>query len=215
MFTAAKQRLYDFLRWTERYTKTDMVHFVWSNIWMNLGRIIALATGLILTTAFANLLSPQLFGTYQYVIAAASVVGAFTLNNMSGAVMRAVAQGKQHVVPAVVRAMMRWSVPASIVSAGIGVYYLFHGNTTLGYGFLFIAVFNVTANGYGLSKSVIIAKQDFKNSFVVGTIRSMFPIVVIVATLFSDQKSCLDIVRILFLQRIWGVGTIYLGPPSL
>ncbi|MBY0472761.1 oligosaccharide flippase family protein [Patescibacteria group bacterium] len=183
-----KQQLYDLLRWSERYTKVNMVHFVGGNVWMNLGRVFSIGTGLVLTAAFANLLDPELFGVYKYVLAAASLVGAFTLNNMSGALMRAVAQGKQHVVPGVVRTMMLWSVPASIVSAGIGGYYLFHDNTTLGYGFLFIAVFNVISNGYGLAKSIIIAKGDFKNSFFLGLPRTIFPIIVIVAALFFTHS---------------------------
>jgi O-antigen/teichoic acid export membrane protein len=188
MIMWTKQRLYNTLRWTERYTKTDMVYFFASNVWLNLGRIVALGTGLILTTAFANLLSQEAFGTYQYVLAASSVVGAFTLNNMSSALMRAVAQGKQHVTQGVVHSMMLWSVPASIVSLGIGGYYLYHHNTTLGLGFLFIAAFNVISNGYGLVKSVIIAKAEFKNSFFINIPRSVFPIAVIVATLLLTHN---------------------------
>lgn len=183
-----KQRLYSALRWSERYTKIDMVHFVGGNVWMNLGRVVSIGTGLVLTTAFANLLAPELFGTYKYVLAAASLIGAFTLNNMSGALMRAVAQGKQHVVPGVVRAMTLWSLPASVVSTSIGTYYLFQGNTTLGYGFLFIAIFNAVSNGYGLAKSVIIAKSDFRNSFFFSIPRTVFPIIVIVCTLLVTKN---------------------------
>ncbi len=188
MFTWTKTRLYSLLRWSEKYTKTDMVYFFVSNVWLNLGRIISLGMGLILTTAFANLLSQESFGTYQYVLAAASVVGAFTLNNMSGALMRAVAQGKQHVVPGVVKAMMWWSVPAALMSAGIGGYYFYHHNTTLGYGFIFIALFNILSNGYGLSKSVILAKAQFGRAFWQGVARSGFPVAVIVATLYLTHN---------------------------
>ncbi|MEI6863775.1 MAG: polysaccharide biosynthesis C-terminal domain-containing protein [Candidatus Adlerbacteria bacterium] len=193
MIRKAKQGLYDLLRRSEKYTKTDMVYFFMSNVWFNLGRVIAIASGLILTTAFANLFSPELFGTYKYVVAAASVVGAFSLNSMGGALMRAVAQGKQHVVPALVRTMMLWSVPASLVSTGIGGYYFLQGNSTLGYGFLFIAVFNIISNGFGLAKSIIVAKGDFKHSFFYSIPRLLFPIIVIVATLLFTQ----DVVWIL------------------
>ena len=183
-----KQQLYNLLRWSQRYTKMDMVYFFTSNVWINMGRIVALGGGLILTTAFANLLSQEAFGTYQYVLAGASLIGAFALNNMSGALMRAVAQGKQHVTQGVVRTMMLWSVPASIASAGIGGYYLYQDNMILGFGFLFIAVFNIVSNGYGLAKSVIIAKGEFKNSFFINIPRSLFPIVVMVLTLFITQN---------------------------
>ena len=194
MLEGIKKHLYPYLRSTEKYTKTDMVHFFVSNFWINIGRVTSIGIGMILTVAFAHLLTPEQFGSYKYVLAAASVVGAFTLNNMSGALMRAVAQGKQHVVPALVRSMMLWSIPASLVATAIGGYYLFHSNNTLGYGFLFIAAFNVLSNGFGLAKSVIVAKGDFKNSFIYGLPRTAFPVVVIVGTLFFTQ----NIVWVLF-----------------
>lgn len=183
-----KRQLYSALRWSERYTKTDMVYLFSGNLWANLGRVISIGTGLALTTAFANLLDPESFGVYKYVLAGASLIGAFTLNNMSGALMRAVAQGKQHVTQGVVHTMMLWSVPASILSCGIGGYYLWQGNATLGYGFLFIAVFNIISNGYGLAKSITIAKGDFKRSFVYGIPRTVFPVVVIIATLYVTHN---------------------------
>lgn len=183
-----KSRIYSLLRRTEKYTKTDMVYVFSGNLWANLGRVISIGTGLALTTAFANLLDPESFGVYKYVLAGATLVGAFTLNNISGALMRAVAQGKQHVTQGVVRAMMLWSVPASIVSCGIGGYYLWQGNMTLGYGFLFIAVFNIISNGYGLAKSIIIAKGEFKKSLIYGIPRTVFPVVVIIATLFITKN---------------------------
>ena len=174
-----------------------------------MGRFVSIGIGLILTTAFANLLSQQAYGTYQYILAAASIVGAFTLNNMSGALMRAVAQGKQHVVPALVRTMMLWSVPASIVSAGIGAYYLLHNNQALGWGFLFIAVFNVVSNGYGLAKSVIIAKGEFKKSFWYALPRTLFPVVVIIGTLLIT-KNVIWIVLAYFLSNALGSWAQYL-----
>lgn len=194
MIGEVKQRIYALLRQTEKYTKTDMVYFFSGNVWTNLGRVIALGTGLVLTVSFANLLTPEAFGTYQYVIAAASLVGAFSLNNMSGSLMRAVAQGKQHVTPAVVRAMTLWSIPASVVTCGISAYYFYQDNSMLGFSFLFIAAFNLASNGYGLAKSVILAKAEFKKSFYYGLPRTMFPIAVIVATLFLTH----DVLWVLF-----------------
>lgn len=183
-----KQPLYNALRWSERYTKTDMVYFIASNIWINMGRVVAIVVGLGLTVVFANLLDPELFGVYKYVLAAAGLIGAFTLNNMSGSLMRAVAQGKQHVVPALVKSIMFWSVPASVVSCAIGGYYFLHDNQTLGYGFLFIALFNILSNGFGLGKSILIAKGDFKNSFFINIPRTAFPVAVVITALFLTQN---------------------------
>src|SRR5689334_3630453 len=131
MITWTKQQLYSFLRWTERYTKTDMVYMASSNFWLVAPRFVLLATGMLLTVGFANLLSPETYGTYKYVIAASGFIAAFSLNAMGQSVMRSVAQGNVNVVPGLVRISMRWSIPASIVTVGVSAYYFAHGNLPL------------------------------------------------------------------------------------
>ncbi|MCX6819778.1 MAG: hypothetical protein NT019_00590 [Candidatus Adlerbacteria bacterium] len=114
MFSKAKQRLYAFLRWTEKYTKADMVYVATSNFWIVAPRFLLLFIGMGLTVAFANLLPPALYGTYKYVIAASGFVAAFSLNSMNQSAMRSVARGNIGVVPGLIRTSMIWSLlPAS------------------------------------------------------------------------------------------------------
>jgi O-antigen/teichoic acid export membrane protein len=194
MFTAAKQRLYGFLRWTEKYAKTDMVYLMSSNFWLVAPRFLILFIGMGLTVAFANLLPPSVYGTYKYVIAASAFVAAFSLNSMNQSVMRSVAQGNAGVVPGLIRTSMIWSLPASIVTLGLSAYYFSHSNTTLAFGFLFIAITNVLSNGYGLSKSMLIAIGDFKNNTFFGFPRAVLSILIVLATLVITR----NVVWILF-----------------
>jgi O-antigen/teichoic acid export membrane protein len=183
MILWTKQRLYALLRWSETYTKADMVYVAASNFWLVVPRFLLLLIGMLLTVGFANLLSPTLYGTYKYVIAAAGFIGAFSLNAMGQSVMRSVAQGNTGVVPGLVRTSMLWSIPASAVALGISAYYFAHANTMLGYAFIFIAVTNVLGNGYGLSKSVLVATGDFKTNTFFGFPRAVLSILVVLATL--------------------------------
>src|SRR3989344_6653654 len=109
MFEPIRQKVYRLLRWSEKYTKADMVYLVHGNFWLITGRAIAVGSGVLLTVAFANLLSPTDFGTYKYILAIAGFIGAFSLGGLSGAVTRAVARGKEHVVPAVAHTAFIWS----------------------------------------------------------------------------------------------------------
>ena len=183
-----KDPLRRLLRRSEKYTKLDMVYLASGTAWLNAGRIISLASGMLLTVGFANLLSPDAFGTYKYLIAVAALVGTFSFNTMGSAVQRYVAQNKKNVIPALVRITILSNIPASIVVAGIAVYYFLHGNDPLAIEFLIIAFITPLLNGVGLSKSILLGAGDFKVLTLTGIPRTIIPIALLIATLFVTHN---------------------------
>jgi len=183
-----KNKLYTLLRWSEQYAKTDMIHFFSSNVWINVSRFISVGTGMVLTVAFANLLSPEVFGTYKYVIASAGFIASFSLNGLSMALMRAVAQGKKHVVPAIVRTSILWSLPASLASLGVSIYYFGNHNSELGFAFLFIALVNSISNGIGTTKGIFQATSEFRLATLSGIPRILVPFFIILITILLTQN---------------------------
>lgn len=183
-----KKPIYQLLRWSERYTKIDMVHFASGNFWLNFSRIISIGTGMLITVAFANLISPEVFGTYKYVIASAGFIAAFSLTGLGSAVMRAVGQGKLHIIPAVVRTANFWSIPASLAALGVSIYYFAHANSDLGFAFLFIATTNTFSTGLGVTKSVWMASGNFKLGTIVGIPRIIVPFLIILFTILFTQN---------------------------
>lgn len=196
-----KRPLYQFLRWSEKHTKTDMVHFFSANFWLNFSRVISIGMGMALTVAFANLLTPETFGTYKYVLAAAGLFATFSLNGLMTAVTRAAAQGKFNVIPYIVRSAALWSVPASIAAFGVSAWYFIHGNTELGFAFLFIAVNNSLSNGLGVTKGVWFATGQFKAGTLLGLPKIIVPFVVILLTIIYT-KNVVWILLAYFLSNI-------------
>ncbi len=188
MFQKIFQPLHRLLRWSEQYAKTDMVHFFSANFWLNFSRVISIGTGMLLTIAFANLLTPEQFGTYKYVIAAAGLISTFSLGGLSAAAMRAVAQGKKHVVPAIVRTAIFWSIPASIAALGVSVYYFGHANSELGFAFLIIAITNSFSNGVGATKGILQATGDFRTAVLSGIPRILVPFAIIFLVIFFTKS---------------------------
>jgi len=165
-----------------------MVYLASGNFWLFLGRGIAVVSGMLLTVAFANLLSPTSFGTYKYVLAIAGFVGAFSLGGLSGALGRAVARGHQNVVRGVSRVNILWSLPASFLALIGAVYYFWNGNIILGGGILAIALTTPLSNSFGFSKTILAGKKDFKGLTLYGVPRSLAPIVAIVIALFLTEN---------------------------
>lgn len=183
-----KERLIRWLRWSERYTKTDMVYFASGNFWLITSRVVAVGSGMLLTVAFANLVSPQVFGTYKYVLAIAGIVGAFALNGLGTAITKSVAQGNKSVIRPLFWLSVKWSLPASIAAAVGSAYYFFRGNTDLGTGLLMIALTNPLLNTFVFSKALLYAVGDFKGMALYNFPRSLVPVAAIVATImFTDS----------------------------
>lgn len=186
MLQHLKTLLYRVLRWSERYTKTDMVYFAGGQFWLALGRAIGVGSGIALTIVFANFLDPAAFGTYKYVLAAAGFVGAFTLGGLGGAVARAVATGNSHVVPHVFRTYLLWSIPATLAASGIAAYYFLNGNTMLGVGFL-LASASILSGATGLYKSVMLGMRDFRG-LALSTFRATIPVAGLIAVVLLTEN---------------------------
>src|SRR3989344_374858 len=195
-----KKRLVHILRWSERYTKTDMVYFASGNFWLMANRVIGVGSGIILTIAFANLLSPETFGTYKYILAIASIIGAFSLGGLGGAVTRAVAQGKAHVVPHASRIVFLWSLPASFVALCGSVYYFLMHNISLSSGLLLVALTNSFFNVFVFSKNIPLGKKDFRGMALIGIPMTIIPVTLLVATLFIT-KNIIIILSVYFLSN--------------
>ena len=182
------EHLHRLLRWSEKYTKTDMVYFASGNFWLIIGRIITSSSSFLLTFACANLLTPQEFGSYKYILAVAGFVGAFSLNSLGNAALRAIGKGHIGVVPVLFKAAILWSVPASIFALCGAGYYLFMGNQTLGWSLIVIALLNPLTSNLGVAKSLFVATGDFKRTALYNTVSTVVQIVVIMLALLLTKN---------------------------
>ncbi len=161
-----KDRLYTFLRFTERYTKTDMVYLAESGFWINLGTALVSLLSIVLYIVFARTLSPQVYGTYQYLLSGAALIGALTLTGMNYAVTRAVARGFEGTFRTSIRMQLRWGGIALLVSLLVAAYYAMSGDIVLALGFVLIAVFVPLTNALNTYTAYLAGKKDFRRLFL-------------------------------------------------
>lgn len=161
-----KSRLHRLLRWSEKYTKTDMVYLAHGGFWMNLGSASVSLFSFFLYLAFAHFLPKDVYGTYQYLLSIGAIVGAFTLTGMNSALTRAVARGDEGTVNASIPIQLKWGLLPLLGAWLMGGYYIIHGNTTIGFGLLLIGIFvplNNALNSYG---AWIGGRKDFRGAFL-------------------------------------------------
>ncbi len=166
--TPLKNHLTSLLRLSERYTRTDMVYLVQSGFWVNSGTVVISILSLVLYIVFANTLPKDVYGTYQFLISAAAIVGAFTLTGMNSAVARAVAQGYEGALREAVRTQLRWGFIPAFGSLVMSLYYFLNENTLLASGFIVIAFLIPLSASFNLYASYLNGKKDFRRGFFYG-----------------------------------------------
>lgn len=134
-------RLIAFLRWTEKYTKTDMVYLAIGGAWSVFGSIASLSIVALTFFAFANWLPKESYGTYQYILAVADVFGIFVLSGIDSSISRSTARGKDGSMIEGILTKIRWGLLGGAGSIVLGAYYLAHANTVLGWGFILAGLF--------------------------------------------------------------------------
>lgn len=184
MFGSLKNTFRTIARWSEVYTKTDMLYVMHGGFWLTLAKATGMVVSLLVATAMANWISPEVFGTFRFVLAGAGIIGALSLTGMSSVVVQTVARGYEGALRAGVRDYLRWSFISIALSLGVASYYFVQDNTTLGIGFLLVAALNPILSAYSLFSQFISGKKDFQTQAVYDSIADIIPAAVLVVTLF-------------------------------
>lgn len=183
-----KIRTVALLRWSERYTRTDMLYLTRGGFWLSVGQGVALISGLVLAVAMANLIPPEVYGQYSFVVAASGIIGAFALTGMGTAVTQAVARGYEGAVRTGFRVSMIWSLGAALLALGASMYYYLNGNILLSLSFLPIAIATPIILSSSLYQAYLHGKKDFRAATIFSGAHQVIHLVTLVSTLLLTQN---------------------------
>ncbi len=198
MFARLKDTLLAFLRWSEAYTKTDMLYVTQGGFWLSLAKGVGMFSSLLLATAMANLIPPEVFGNYKFVLSAVGIIGAFTLTGMGTAIIQAVARGHEGALRTGIRAYLYWSVGMVAISVAVALYYLINSNYVLGISFIIVALCNPLLIAYSFFSQFISGKKDFKTGSFFDSSADLIPAFTLILVLFVTENPIL-IVLVFFL----------------
>jgi len=162
MISEIKGKAKDWLLWSQKYTRTDMVYLAKGGFWLTLGDVIASGMSFVMAIAFAHFISKDLFGTYKYILSITGILSIFSLSGLGTALKRSVAQGKEGSLMPTLKTALRWATLGSIGSLGVSVYYFFYQNNILGWAFILIAILLPFKDNFSLYSNVLEGKKLFK-----------------------------------------------------
>ncbi len=206
MLTRAKDSSLRVLRWSERYTGTDMVYLARGGGWYLLGTLASWLISLCTVLAFANLLPKETYGIYQYVLSVADLFGIMVLGGIDSALARSVARGQEGSLMEGLFSKVRWGLVGGAGSILLGAYYIFQGNALLGWAFIIVGVAIPFWEAPGLFVAYLQGKRRFGRSAVYGVATQLIAAVVIIPTLFLTHNLLLILAAYL---ASWGAGRAF------
>lgn len=198
---AIKNKVLSWLRWSEKYTKTDMVYLAKGSFWSWFGKGVQVLTGGALAIAFGNLLPQEVYGNYKYILAASGFLGAFTLNGLKPAITRSVAQGHDGSLKQGVKAMIKWSGIITLLAGSVSTYYFIQGNALLGSGMALVAIFQPLIKTTDLYDAQLYGKKFFKVQGVYLTIQEIVQTIAVVGAIILSGNAAV-IVATLFVVNV-------------
>lgn len=188
MLNNIKSKLYNILRQSEKYIKTDMVYLAKGTFWLSTGQMLSSAATFLLAIAFAHFISQETYGTYKYILSMAGIFATANLRGMATAVIQAVARGREGVLIPALREKIRWGSLGSVASIMIGIYYYWNGNITLATSFWLIAVFIPFFDSFEIYDSYLQGKKLFGASALYGAVGQIIPTALLICVVFLTDN---------------------------
>ncbi|MDB5225325.1 MAG: hypothetical protein JWL87_277 [Candidatus Adlerbacteria bacterium] len=209
MITRSRELTYRLLRWSEQYTKVDMLYLAHGGFWAIVGQIVSSLSVLAVSVLLARYLNQDQYGQYKYVLSLVSLLSIASLSGLSTSVLQSAARGFDGALPEGFRISLRWSILMFAGALAIGGYYLLQGNFLLGVGMLVggcLAPFIASANLYS---PFLAAKKDFARQtiYMIGAVM-LLPSAALIATAFLTHDP-LAVVLAYFISNAAGALFFY------
>lgn len=161
MLERLQARLISLLRWSEKYTKTDMVYLAHGGFWLVLEQISGVLLSLAVAIVFGHVAGKDLYGNYKFVLSLAAVLGALSLSGLGEAIGQATARGKDGALMQGFRLNIFWSGPFFLASLGVAAYYFLAGNLFVAGSLVIVAFFQPLAASSSFFPNFLFAQKDF------------------------------------------------------
>lgn len=156
-----KTKTYLFLKWSEKYTKTDMIYLTKGGFWLFISQIISSLASFLLVIAFANLLPKETFGTYKYILSLGSILLIPALPGINTAVNMAAARGLDGTLALALKTKIHWGFFSSLASLLLAGYYFLNGNLELAISLLIVSFFLPFMEAFALYIPFLNGKKKF------------------------------------------------------
>lgn len=150
-----------FIKRIGSYLQLDVEYFIKNYIYLALAQGIVALLGLLLSVAFARLVSKELFGQWNYILSMFGLFTIFCLPGINEAIIRAVARGYDKTLVIGTKEKFKWSILGSLALLALGIYYFLDGSEVLGKCFIISSFVFPFYKNLGTYISFLTGKKSF------------------------------------------------------
>ncbi len=180
--------IYNFLRWTEKWTKTDMIYLTKGSFWLISSQIFSSIIAFLSSVVFANLISKELYGNYKYILSLSAIIGIFSLSGMNLAVTKAVAKGKEGTFKKAINTQIKWGILQFIASFLLFIYYLSSNNIMISYSMLIIGILSPIVNTFNTYLAFLNGKKDFRAIYIYNLLSNLSSFIIMTVAMLLYQN---------------------------
>jgi len=136
-----KTKLYFLIKKIQNYLKIDLFYLLKNEFWLMTGKIITASASFLLALAWANLIQPEIYGHWQYLLSLVEIISILALPGLGTALVQAVARGLEGSLEEVFWTKLKWGFLGSLVFLVLAGWNYFQGKVYLVFPFLFLALF--------------------------------------------------------------------------
>ncbi len=202
-----KERIKLILRWSEKYTRTDMVYLAQGGFWLSFMTIIVSIISFIKMIILGRFLPQEIYGVYGYVIAVSGILSLFSLSGINTSIVKSIVQKKEGTFLLALKTKMKWGFIGSGVSLVLSLWYFLNQNNVLGILFLITAIFLPFIYPFTLFFSYLQGRKEFYKYAKYEIITGIFISLTVIPTIIITNN-VIFIILALFLSEFIFYGTI-------
>lgn len=213
MIDTIKSKIYRLLRWSERYTKTDMIYLTKGGFWLSFMQVTSSLSAFLLSIIFANFLTKEVYGLYKYILSIFSILSIFTLSGMNVATTRAYSMGQKGVIISALKEKIKFGLVGSLLALGLSLFYFFQGDSTLAQSLLISAIFLPLLDSFNIYETFYYGKKDFRTPNIYLVINQIIAFLFMAGAAVWASENVLIIVSAYFIP--WVVGRMIMTKITL
>ncbi len=188
-------------RYVSRLQKSlqlDLDYYIRNSFYLILARGVVMTFGLLLSVAFARLVSQEMYGQWSYILSIIGICVILTLPGMNTAITQSVATGNDRILVEGTRQRFKWSVLGSLAVIGTGLYYLISGSPELGKGLLGASLFLPFYHNFDSYAAYFSGKKQFDRLAKYQIIAQVIAVLVTVLVIYLSRNLMVIVIAYLF-----------------
>jgi O-antigen/teichoic acid export membrane protein len=149
------------VHWAGTFARMDMKYAMTGGFLLSITQVTSALFGIALTIAFANLLSPEVYGTYKYVLATYALVGIAALPGLETALLQAMSRGFDRSFLKGLAIKIRWGFLGTAASFCYAAYHWSRGEDTIGVLFIIVGIALPLMETLGLYTTYLNGKKKY------------------------------------------------------